>query len=69
MSSKPILFGRDSRNTDFAAAPSRKCSHCGERFTLVPRRGRNSGRRPPHTESSLHRGARYLQHTLPPGGI
>jgi hypothetical protein len=40
--------------------PTRKCSHCGERFALTPRRGRNSGRRPPHAkQSSLHKGARY----------
>ena len=24
---------------------ARKCSHCGERFALTPRRRRNSGRR------------------------
>ena len=43
-----------------SALPTRKCSHCGERFTLTPRRGRNSGRRPPRTEAAaLHHGARY----------
>jgi len=43
-----------------SALPTRKCSHCGERFTLTPRRGRNSGRRPPRAEApSLHHGARY----------
>src|SRR5262249_56953775 len=43
-----------------SALPTRKCSHCGERVTLTPRRGRNSGRRPPRAEApSLHHGARY----------
>src|ERR1700750_1354474 len=31
--------------TGSTTLPTRKCSHCGERFALRPRRGRNSGKR------------------------
>ena len=42
--------------------PTRKCSHCGERFSLTPRRGRNSDKR--HATQgtrSYHLGARYCK--------
>jgi hypothetical protein len=43
--------------------PTRKCSHCGERFALKPRRGRNlsSHKRPRPTR--YHEGARYCSGT------
>jgi hypothetical protein len=43
--------------------PMRKCSRCGERFALKPRRGRNlsSHKRPRPTR--YHEGARYCSHT------
>jgi hypothetical protein len=43
--------------------PTRICSHCGERFALTPRRGRNSGRRLRPGSPSLHFGARYCTST------
>jgi hypothetical protein len=43
--------------------PTRKCSHCGERFALTRRRGRNSGRRLRPATPSLHFGARYCTAT------
>jgi hypothetical protein len=43
--------------------PTRICSHCGERFALTPRRGRNSGRRLRPGSPSLHFGARYCTAT------
>jgi hypothetical protein len=43
--------------------PTRKCSHCGERFALTPRRGRNSSRRVRPGRPSLHFGARYCTAT------
>jgi hypothetical protein len=46
-----------------ASLPTRKCSHCGERFALTPRRGRNSGRRLRPATPSLHFGARYCTAT------
>jgi len=42
--------------------PTRICSHCGERFSLTPRRGRNSDKR--HATQgtrSYHLGARYCE--------
>src|SRR5262249_18911353 len=42
--------------------PTRKCSHCGERFALTPRRGRNSSkRRATRRRRSHHLGARYCK--------
>jgi hypothetical protein len=46
-----------------ASLPTRKCSHCGERFALTPRRGRNSSRRVRPGRPSLHFGARYCTAT------
>jgi hypothetical protein len=43
--------------------PTRICSHCGERFALTPRRGRNSSRRVRPGRPSLHFGARYCTAT------
>ena len=40
-------------------APTRKCSHYGERFTLVARRGRNSDKRHGNAKRSYHLGTRY----------
>jgi len=42
-----------------AHAPTRKCSHCSERFTLVARRGRNSDKRHGNAKRSYHLGTRY----------
>jgi hypothetical protein len=42
--------------------PTRICSHCGERFALRPRRGRNSDKRHAmHGARPYHRGARYCK--------
>jgi hypothetical protein len=43
--------------------PTRICSHCGERFALTLRRGRNSSRRVGFATPSLHFGARYCTAT------
>jgi hypothetical protein len=43
--------------------PTRICSHCGKRFALTPRRGRNSSRRLRPGSPSLHFGARYCTAT------
>jgi hypothetical protein len=40
----------------------RKCSHCGERFALTPRRGRNSDKRQAmQATRAYHLGARYCK--------
>jgi hypothetical protein len=45
-----------------ASLPTRKCSHCGERFSLTPRRGRNSDKRhATQATRSYHLGARYCK--------
>jgi hypothetical protein len=44
------------------AAPTRKCSHCGERFTLIARRGRNSDKRHANATRSYHLGTRYCSY-------
>jgi hypothetical protein len=44
--------------------PTRKCSHCDERFALTPRRGRNSDkRRAMRATCSYHLGALYCTAT------
>jgi hypothetical protein len=53
---------RHRRKGDRCERPTRKCSHCGERFALTPRRGRNSDKR--HATQgtrSYHLGARYCK--------
>jgi hypothetical protein len=45
------------------AAPTRKCSRCGERFLLGARRGRNSDKRHANAARSYHLGARYCSDT------
>jgi hypothetical protein len=62
MTEQPSFGARNSRKiTAEADAPTRKCSYCGERFTLARRRGRNSGRRTSTTNRSYHMGARYCK--------
>jgi hypothetical protein len=50
--------------TGATTLPTRICSHCGERFALRPRRGRNSGKRHAmHGARPYHLGARYCTPT------
>jgi len=49
-----------SLNSD---APTRKCSRCGERFALKPRRGRNLSSRKELRPTAYHEGARYCSDT------
>jgi hypothetical protein len=50
--------------TGATTLPTRICSHCGERFALGPRRGRNSDKRQAmHGARVYHLGARYCTPT------
>jgi len=42
-----------------STAPTRRCSHCGERFALKPRRGRNLSSHKRLHPTRYHEGARY----------